>query len=216
MAYIFDRDNQSGVLFFFHKCGTTMVHDRMKNPDFNFIRKEVNPIGNIRPSYYDYKKNYERHEQAYLLVRNPIERFYSGYWHYWRHWQTDYDKIRHWVKTRLNRPVEKYSMNVHLDLFKSYSVSKYRVDQHHDFDFWVHCMHDLADEYVTDMKVVKLGTVPDDKFLKTLLTTKVYNAKYSLSNNYDYPKLHITKSEIKYINNRYRRAMNLFGYGNDY
>ena len=67
-----------------------------------------------------------------------------------------------------------------------------------------------------DMKVVKLGTVPDDKFLKTLLTTKVYNAKYSLSNNYDYPKLHITKSEIKYINNRYRRAMNLFGYGNDY
>jgi hypothetical protein len=168
----------------------------------------------FKPIYYDYKIKHQRQEQAWLLVRNPIARFYSGYWHYWRHYEENFEKTRNWIEQRLNRPIEKYSMNVHLDLFRAIdSIKSYKQ---HDFNFWVHCMHDFADEYVTDMKVVKLGTVPDDKFLQNLLTTKVYNAKYSLENNYDYPELHITKSERRYINNRYRRAMNLFGYGNDY
>lgn len=216
MSYIFDRDNQSGVLFFFHKCGTTMVRDTMKNKDVSYVYKEMNPIGATRPLYYNYKTNYERQEQAWLLVRNPIERFLSGYWHYWRHWKLDYNEITDWVPQRLNRPIEKYTMDVHLDLFRYFEYKKGVVEHQHDFDFWVHCMHDLADEYVTDMKVVKLGTVPDDEFLKKLLSKKVYNAKYSLSNNYDYPELRLTKSESRYIGNRYRRAMNLFGYGNDY
>lgn len=216
MSYIFDRDNQSGVLFFFHKCGTTMVRDTMKNNDVDYVYKEKNPICAIKPLYYDYKKNYERQEQAWLLVRNPIERFLSGYWHYWRQWKTAYNEITHWVPQRLNRPIEKYTMDVHLDLIRYFEYKKGVIEHQHDFDFWVHCMHDLADEYVTDMKVVKLGTVPDDEFLKKLLSKKVYNAKYSLSNSYDYPELRLTRSEKKYINNRYRRAMNLFGYGNDY
>jgi len=214
MAYIFDKNNQSGVLFFFHKCGTTMLIDRMNNPNFNYYFMKRNSVDAFKPIYYDYKIKHQRKEQAYLLIRHPIHRFYSGYWHYWRHWQINFDETQHWAQQRLNRHIGKYSMNVHLDLFRAIdSIKSYKQ---HDFNFWVHCMHDLADEYVTDMKVVKLGTVPDDKFLQNLLTTKVYNAKYSLENNYDYPELHTTKSERKYINNRYRRAMNLFGYGNDY
>ena len=215
MAYVFEKIQQSGVLFFFHKCGTTMVHQNIKiNNELRYVRNDDHNPSALKPMYYDYKKKHKRHEQAYLLIRNPIERFYSGYWHYWRYWQRDFDGIKHWAQQRLNCHIEKYSMDVHLDLYRSFDKLTWTNNQ--DYNFLLHCIHDLADEYVPDMKIVKLGTVPQDKFLKKLLTTKVYGAKNDSENNFDYPVLELTKTQRQFINNKYRTAMNLFGYGNDY
>ena len=121
------------------------------------------------------------------------------------------------MQGQLNRQIQNYSMDVHITLFQVLENRNFRIDTPHDYIFWCHCMHDLADEYVVGMKVIQLGQLLiGDLFLSNLLTEEIYNASETPRWNHDYPDLQITSSQHEYIHKRYTRAMNLFGYGNDW
>lgn len=207
MAFIFSHFEHSGVLFYFKKCGTTMINQKS-----NASHKIVDN-GN-----YEQYKTFRRTEPQYLLVRHPIKRFISGYYHYWRHWHDDFNDTKKWMQRKLNRFVHKqYSMDDHIDLCNIITAKKNAIPDEHWKEFYDHCVHNLADEYVQGMRFIRLGQPGDNDFLRSLLDTKIYNGMYDETNNYNYPDLHLSNENKQYIISKYGDACDLFGYDrNDY
>ena len=211
MAFLY---NDTGVLFFFNKCGTTMLRQTMPKgyvwPDHDSVYPAAG-----RTSEKEYQKRTRNRPPMYILVRDPIERFISGYWHYWRHWQEDFLETKEFVNLRYGELVNEYTFDVHMNLVKQYDgvqLVSFKKMMDHDHPFVQHCVHDIGDEYVDGMEIVKLGTTSTNPFLEPLLTTTKFNAKNDPDNGYDYPDLEISDKHLEYIHNKFKKTKERFGY----
>lgn len=207
--------NDDGVLFFFNKCGTTMLRQTMPKGYVWYEHDSAYPAAG-RTSVKEYRKRTKNILPMYILVRDPIERFISGYWHYWRHWQDDFLETKKFVNIRYKKLITEYTFDVHMDLVKQYDNTKLinleSPDPEHDHTFFQHCVHDIGDEYVDTMEIVRLGTTSSNQFLKPLLSTTKVNAKNDPENGYDYPDLKIADIHLEYIHNKFRKTKERFGY----
>jgi hypothetical protein len=212
MAFLHNND---GVLFFFNKCGTTMLRQTMPKGYAWHEHNSAYPSAG-RTSEKEYRKRFKPSQPMYILVRDPIERFISGYWHYWRHYQHNFTETKDFVNIRYKKLVTEYTFDVHMDLVKQYDNTKLvdikRPVPHHDHAFFQHCVHDIGDEYVDTMEIVRLGTTSSNQFLKPLLSTTKVNAKNDSENVYDYPDLKIADIHLEYILNKFRKTKERFGY----
>jgi hypothetical protein len=73
-------------------------------------------------------------------------------------------------------------------------------------------VHDIGDEYVDGMEIVRLGTTSTNPFLEPLLITNKINAKNDPDNGYDYPDLEISNEHLEYIQNKFKKTKERFGY----
>ena len=148
----------------------------------------------------------------YILVRDPIERFISGYWHYWRHYKEDFLETKKFVSLRYKKLITEYTFDVHMDLVKQFDGVKLQRRSDHACSFFRHCVHDIGDEYVDGMEIVRLGTTSTNPFLEPLLTTTKFNAADGPDNTFDYPDLKIADIHLEYIHNKFKKTKERFGY----
>ncbi len=217
MAFLY---NDKGVLFFFNKCGTTMLRHTVSK-DYVWVEHDSAYPAAGRTSVKEYMRRTPNRKPMYILVRDPIERFISGYWHYWRHWNHNFDRTKYFVDNRHlpSKLVTEYTFDVHMNLVKQYDNVKLADFKRnpasplaHDSAFFRHCVHDIGDEYTDDMEIVRLGTKSKNPFLKTLLSTTKFNAKDGPGNHYNYPDLEISDEHLEYIQNKFKKTKERFGY----
>ncbi len=217
MAFLY---NDTGVLFFFNKCGTTMLRHTVSK-DYVWCEHDSAYPAAGRSSVKEYMRRTPNRKPMYILVRDPIERFISGYWHYWRHWNHNFDRTQYFVNNRHlpSKLITEYTFDVHMNLVKQYDNVKLSdfdrkpaSPQAHDSAFFRHCVHDIGDEYTDDMEIVRLGTKSKNPFLKTLLSTTKFNAKEGPGNHYNYPDLEISDEHLEYIQNKFKKTKERFGY----
>lgn len=222
MAYILSN-YLDGVLFFFHKCGHTNVRNA-KTHETITDSYWYTGVGTTIPAYESYKQKYPLRvgmEPQYILVRNPVGRFYSGYYHYWRQWQEDYDGLQDWVKATVGK-IKNYDLSTHVQLHKI--VSK-QMKQHSVLDhektvtFYLHCVHNMLDDYEPGMQIIKLedqDANPKWAEHPLALAMRGEHANEKSSYNVEYPREILQGADKDYIHSTYAKACKKFGYRYDY
>ena len=225
MAYIYNlTEGKQGVIFFGCKCGTTMLRQNIHYESGYGMNEYNPPYAQANNSHVQYKNLVCKDNlnlPMYLLVRHPIKRFISGFWHQWRHWEEEFFDTRDYINSRIGKRIKRYTFEVHMELVKQYDdPDLVKPNEWQKVAFYEHCVHDLGDEYELGMQIIRLGNIygSKNKFLEPLLNRKnrPINSMYDDSNNYDYPKLIISDTHLEYIQNKFKKSIERFGYTNDY
>ena len=222
MAYILSNQ-LDGVLFFFHKCGLTNVREA-KTHETITDSYYYTGVGKTIPAYKSYAERYPLRvgkEPQFILVRNPVGRFYSGFYHYYRQWHENYDGLQEWVKSTVGK-VEDYDLRTHVKLHKivSRQMKQKDVSNHEKtVTFYLHCVHNMLDDYQPGMTIIKLEDQDANPLwtahpLAIAMQGKHNNEKSSY--NVEYPEEILQGQDKTYIHSTYAKACKKFGYRYDY
>jgi hypothetical protein len=205
------------VLFYFHKCGNTNIR-ALENVDITEAYWHINIEGS-RPAYELYEDMHGNNKVQFILVRHPIKRFYSGYAHYWRQYRDNFADLRPWINRELEDRIEHYNIDVHVRLFKKVLEDFKRKDCQHASNtiaFYLHCIHDMSQDYQPGMQVMKL----DDANYNTHLWSMdpVFKRLKPMHKNkgIDYPEDKLTGKNKDFIYKYYKKSSKLFGYKYDH
>lgn len=221
MSFIFHSTEQDGVLFYFHKCGTTNITTPMPDRSvYNLIGSSVYTMKG-QTAYEHYNQRFVNFDQKkYVLVRHPMEKFISGYHHYLALIESNLDNKKDWMSKLLNRKFRVYDINLHCEAVRKLSVlnETYEDDYgHHCLDFYLHCVEDMGDHITNDMEVIRLGGN-----YETLRNTSLYELLEGKHSNQT--QAHIKKSTFlnwtpesyNYITKKYKKTMKRLGYKYDH
>jgi len=222
MAYILSN-HLDGVLFFFHKCGHTNVREA-KTHQTIIDSYYYTGVGKTQPAYKNYEELFPLRvgkEPQYILVRNPMARFYSGFYHYYRQWHENYDGLQTWITNTVGK-IDDYDLKTHVYLHKIVSKQMRQEDvpdHEKTVTFYLHCVHNMLDDYLPGMTVIKLedqdaNTQWASHPLANAMRGKHENEKHSY--NVEYPQEILQGADKEYIHNTYAKACNKFGYRYDY
>lgn len=224
MSFIFHGKEQDGVLFYFHKCGTTNITTPM--PDrtvYQLVGSSVyTRAGKTAYEYYN-EKFVNFTQKKFVLVRHPLKRFISGYHHYYILIQSNLDNKKDWMEKVLNRKFETYDINLHCDAVKKISSLNYLNNNdvdfaHHCLDFFLHCIDDIGDHITDDMEAIRLGgdySALEGTTLFDLINDKHINiSKDTLHGNL--PDLNWSVDNYRYITKKYKRTAKRLGYKYDH
>ena len=223
MSYILSNQ-LDGVLFFFHKCGHTNIRHVATNEDLTDSYYYTG-VGKVIPAYKNYESRFPLRvgkEPQYILVRNPVGRFYSGYYHYWRQWHEDYDGLRDWVDRSLDKKLRDYSLTDHVELHRIVTEqmnSGIAFDHEKTVTFYLHAVHNMLKDYHPGMIIVKLedqSAVESWQKHPLAIATQGLHQNEKHSYNVEYPEEILQGEDKAYIHSTYKKACKTFGYRYDY